>query len=281
MITLVKPVFILLPVALSLIEVLSANAVRAEGESALKTLGSVVGRRLVPVAMGVGVIVGPWAARSSVAADSFVPLGSSGGWTLWVSMEQYAGRSAYPFFREDRQYVYGRWGEANLEAERALSSPGARAPQAVIEAAADDLLYEAASQSFEEVGVLGVLEGLPERHLFLWRAADLGDGVGPRWLHRVAQAQWVLLLLLGGVGLWAARGHLLRLWPLWIAAAYVGVLHSIFHAEARYTLPARAPLLIIAAIGVHRLLEIAGRGGGASVRERGEGGVPPGIRHPS
>lgn len=57
-------------------------------------------------------------------------------------------------------------------------------------------------------------------------------------------------MLLVGIGLLIRRRRLFQDWPLWIAAVYLTVVHLVAHVEGRYTLPARAPLFIYAAVGV-------------------------------
>ena len=65
----------------------------------------------------------------------------------------------------------------------------------------------------------------------------------------MAQLQYVVVVILGLIGIAVRRRQLLGDWPLWLVAADLTPTHLGFPVEARYTLPARPMLTIYSAVG--------------------------------
>lgn len=74
---------------------------------------------------------------------------------------------------------------------------------------------------------------------------------GPWWVGAGAAAACVGYLLLAGNGLARLRGRLGTLAVWWVLPVHLTLVNAALHVEARYTLPARPSLLLLAGVGLH------------------------------
>src|SRR5205823_3927526 len=108
-----------------------------------------------------------------------------------------------------------------------------------------------ARRIFAHLSAGTVVRSLPKRLSYLWRPADSPlPGRHHDLEHTLAKLQYALLVVLIAGGLIVRRRRLLSDWPLWITAAYLTLVHLVFHVEDRYTLPARPALFVYAAVAV-------------------------------
>ncbi len=199
----------------------------------------------VVAALSVG-LVAPWCVRNVVVSDAFVPFGANSGLSLLVSARQYAATGGPSYWPEYLDTV----AEELVPIDAELGPPGAApgvaegvggGPQR--EARLDDALTARGLQEYRAVGVGGVLRGLPERLGALWSPVTR--------FPVLADFETVLLTLAVAGTILAMRSRrLLALWPAWAVTAAVTMFHVVFHAEPRYTVPARPPLLLLAALAV-------------------------------
>ena len=93
--------------------------------------------------------------------------------------------------------------------------------------------------------VLDPLRRIPR----LW--VSMSYALGPWWIGAGAAAASIGYLVLGAIGLrllWARRRELAAWWMLPVQLTLV---YAAIHVEARYTLPARASLLLLAGVAIH------------------------------
>lgn len=193
-------------------------------------------------------LVVPWMVRNAVVSGRFVGMGTGAGWSLFVSIQQWNGEVSFALRSSDFERTKSDFAVRQRQAELQTGSRWG---------AQTELLVDRAYRE-EAVADLGGLRGwdlvrrLPARLAYLWSTGDLAPwppGTRIQVLaHRLAQAQFGLLVIAGMLGAWRIRWsltwfHLLLCLP----AVYVTALHLMFHVEARYTLPARVTLLFFPA----------------------------------
>lgn len=209
--------------------------------------------------LGQSVVIAPWIARNTALTGRVTNVSTAGGWSLYVSAQQYAGEISYQLLRPEWDIVLSEFNRRTREAVLAVPrTEGAEgAPEWSLtprqELFRDRSFSRDALEKLRRVSVGQVVSSWPHRVFWLWSTADVSlwrTGL----LHRFIQVHYVVFagLVLAGLYLW--RRSLLEQWPLWILAVYLTVLHSVFHVEARYTLEARAPLLIYAGLAIDRLV---------------------------
>ena len=192
----------------------------------------------------------PWTVRNaSVTGGRLLPMAATSGSDLLASADQYSGFVSYKFTVAD-------WHRYEAQA-RSIAPVPVGAPVAGIQGSgaraqvhSDDLLRSAAFHIFESLSVGTIIRSAPKRLAYLWGTADSPPpGSWSATVHHTGQLQYAVLFLLFLIGLVIRRRKLIRDWPLWVAAVYLTVIHLVAHVEGRYTLPARPPLLVYAAIG--------------------------------
>jgi 4-amino-4-deoxy-L-arabinose transferase-like glycosyltransferase len=198
------------------------------------------------------VVMAPWMIRNAIVANQFIPLGENSGQSLYISAEQYGGRVSYDLPPEEFRRLYGPNGDISRITGQAspFASPLGGAN---VEVASDDKLRTAARHAFEDLGIGQIVRDLPSRVVHLWGTADFpppNRGYTTA-IHRLAVAQWALILALAAVGLVIAIGAIgTRIWPLLLFPAYTTLVHLVFNVEARFTIPARPFLFVFAGIAV-------------------------------
>jgi 4-amino-4-deoxy-L-arabinose transferase-like glycosyltransferase len=193
----------------------------------------------------------PWLARdASVTGGRLVPMEADGGVALLASVDQYDGVMSEGFADVkvwDAQV-------ARVVGVPAAATEGIQAP--VKQATAwrqvqiDKQEQSTALRLFKSLSPGTVLSHIPRRVVALW---GVGDETPPAsagaWWHHLAQLQYVVLLILGLVGVGVRRRRLLSDWPLWLVPVVLTLTHLVFPVEARYTLPARPMLMVYASVG--------------------------------
>jgi hypothetical protein len=190
----------------------------------------------------------PWLIRdASVTGGRLVPMEADGGVALLASVDQYSGLMSQGF--ADVKVWNAQ--VARLVGVPAAATQGIQAPvkyaTARRQVQVNDVEQSAALKTFRSLSLGTVITHLPKRVLALWRVGDdyRPAGAGTLW-HRLAQLQYVVLVVLGLVGIAIRRRQLLRDWPLWLVGVDLTVTHLVFPVESRYTVPARPALMIYA-----------------------------------
>jgi Dolichyl-phosphate-mannose-protein mannosyltransferase len=203
----------------------------------------------------------PWLVRdASVTGGKLIPMEADGGVSLIASVDQYNGVMSESM--SDVKVWNAQVGR--LAGVPAAATQGVQAPvkyaTARRQVKVNDLEQSAALRSFKSLSPGTVLTHVPRRVGALWTVADETPpaGTGGLW-HRLAQVQWVLLVVLGLVGLIVRRRRLLAEWPMWLVAAELTLSHLFFPVEARYTLLARPPLMVYAAVGLMAVVSLLAR----------------------
>ena len=222
-------------------------------------------RRLVPAAVfaaAVAVAIAPWAIRTSIDAHTPVALQIGSGAGRYASAEQNLGRLPIP--------LEGTGWVAFKRVSRRTSNDLRRGRYTPVEQAEFDARMKRLAP---HVPIRDVIDRLPARVRALWGPVD-ATPAAQRWTTSARMAgtlEYWLLAALVCVCLALRRRSLLSLWPLWLPAVYLTLVHMVIHVESRYSLPARPELIVLAAVCVvsvharreHRQPDRAARVGGA------------------
>jgi len=203
----------------------------------------------------------PWLIRDvSATGGRLIPMEADGGVALLASVDQYDGTMSESFADVkvwDAQV-------ARLLSVPAAARVGIQAPveyaTARRQAGIDDQERSAATRLFKSLSLSTIVTHIPGRVIGLWPVGDETPppNAGTIW-HRVAQLQYVLLVILGLIGIAVRRRRLVHDWPLWLVAADLTLTHLVFPVEARYTIPARPMLTIYSAVGALAAVELVRR----------------------
>lgn len=209
------------------------------------------------VVLGMAVTLAPWTIRNYALTESFVPFGGGGGIAALASVMQYDGTIGYSLDKTDHDRLAAVADpvitRAHAEAAEDTSSVQLSLRK---ELAVEVALRKEAKRIAEHVGIGEALRRLPRREAYLWAVADYPPGAPGFW-HPIAQAQHLLLFalaLLGTIVVTRRRGIAL-LWPVLLFPAYLVCAHLVFHSAGRYSVPARAAVIVLAAIGLAFLVE--------------------------
>jgi 4-amino-4-deoxy-L-arabinose transferase-like glycosyltransferase len=193
----------------------------------------------------------PWVARdASVTGGKLVPLEAESGVSLLASADEYNGFLPNGMANVSRLNAQvARIVGVPATATRGIQASG-EYQDARRQVEADNQERSEALTLFKSISAATIVKSLPKRIIDLWTVADVSPPPkgGTVW-HRLAQLQWLLLLIVGVIGFAVRWRTLLDDWPLWFVGAYLTVTHLIFPIEARYTLLARPMLMIYAAVG--------------------------------
>ena len=237
----VKPVFLVLPPFLVVAE-------RARGRSwrTSVTRCAVVGGLAIAA-------IAPWAARNQQQLGRPVLAGELGIVVWHGTLDFEDGRDPATRASFDR-----------AQSRRSVHYEDARAWYAdpVAELAQSDEYVRAAFDRMRArpfgAFVLDPLRRVPR----LWISTSYA--IGPRWVGAGAAAACAGYLLLAVVGLVRLRHRLRELAAWWVLPIQLTLVYAALHVEARYTLPARATLLLLAGVGLQSLWERSGRIGASS-----------------
>ncbi|HEV2861482.1 MAG TPA: glycosyltransferase family 39 protein [Pyrinomonadaceae bacterium] len=210
--------------------------------------------------LGFALLTGPWVLRNYFLTGRLVGLATGSGVSLYVSAQQYAGEVRYSIPESDWDLIIAEMRERNDRAAEAVRAEAAgvdgQAPPIVRQALLVDETYKAdAARKLRETPARSYAVSYPLRMAYLWSTCDTSPWAGNFLFHTLVQSQFAFILVLTLVGLYLGRARLLPSWPLWFTAAYLVVIHTVFHIEARYSLPARPFLILYAASALVFLLD--------------------------
>jgi 4-amino-4-deoxy-L-arabinose transferase-like glycosyltransferase len=205
-------------------------------------------QRMAALAVPFVLLLAPWTLRNIIELRAFAPLGTESGVGLYASAKQYAGGVG-----SVAEAMHG-WVLVGPEDAQRIAAARQKAEQMNV---ADpgflaELIYERqcradAIRIIRSLSARQILTALPLRYLYFAGPSDLGPWINTPF-HRVVQLDFLCLVVLVLVGAWMARRWLLTAWLLWLPLVYLALVHTIFHVEARYSLPARPFILILAAV---------------------------------
>jgi 4-amino-4-deoxy-L-arabinose transferase-like glycosyltransferase len=205
----------------------------------------------VLVLAGFTLFVGPWALRNYFVSGRFIPFSTIAGWSIFISAQQYSNERNQLLTGEDWERIIAehqaRRAEAIARVEDNGLSPAVQQDIIVNQSYMDDL-----PRKFQEVSAKQIMIGIPLRIFSFW---SVGDSLIRRF-HRIAYINYGVLVLLILCGVYLSRKELLGHWPLWVVPVYLTLVHLVFHAETRYSFPARPFLIIYAGVAVDRVLEL-------------------------
>jgi hypothetical protein len=258
LLTLVRPAFALLVIPLAIGLGLSGEGPQAKIRAA----------SLLLMVVGFAAVIAPWTARNYVVSEQFVPLGAGSGLALYLSAKQYAGTISIKLTPLDwsRHLADVRRVQSKLERQARLARPPPSSylasldrgiPLATrVELALNQELSEASRRLFRRMRFRMMVGRVPRREAYLWGTADYPPlGRLSSVAHRIAQAQWGVLVLLAAIGVWSVRARWRDFWPLLVVPAYLSCVHLIYHVEGRFSLPARPLLIIFSAMGAAWILK--------------------------
>jgi 4-amino-4-deoxy-L-arabinose transferase-like glycosyltransferase len=217
-------------------------------------------RKVGVLLVGFVLVMTPWTIRNAIVADQFIPFSANSGQALYISAEQYAGRTSDHITPEEWRRLYapgGDFAQITGHPSHAYPSGGTK-----VELADDDAIEAAARRTFGNLSVGQILRDMPSRVAHLWGTADWpppGRSFTTA-VHRLAVVQYGLILVLAAIGLVVSAAAIrTRIWPLLLFPIYTTLVHLVFHVEARFTLPARPFLFVFAGIALVSVAEFLGR----------------------
>ncbi len=225
-----KPVFLPLPVVL-----VAAERLRGRSWRTACARGALV-------ALVAGALFAPWLVRNARAFGRPVLAGELGLVVLHGTYDfapDRDARIASGFDAEDAAAPPGADAAARYEATRRrfTDSPAALARDR-------EHLHEGLARMRAaplRAALLDPLRRVPR----LWVSTTFVGA--PPWVGWGAAAGCVAYLLLAAAGMWRLRGRLRELAAWWLVPLVLTGAYALLHAEARYTLPARATLLLCGA----------------------------------
>jgi hypothetical protein len=97
--------------------------------------------------------------------------------------------------------------------------------------------------------LLQLLRSVPTRLTGFWGVADFSPLAMTRF-HRVVQFHYAFTVILILTGMYLSRSNLRQHLCFWLVPVYLTALHSIFHSETRYSLPARQFLFLYVGVAL-------------------------------
>lgn len=208
------------------------------------------------VALGFALCVAPWSARNIAVSHRFVPLSLCSGWSLYMSMQQYAGALGYHWTPNDWRVLFPDLQSRRAQAKELVDGlPAGDISRTVRWELLVDASFAAdARRLYHRLTWKQILRSIPTRLSVLWNHGD--EPVWAPRFHPLIVAQYALICLLALVGFWFHRRSLHDSWPLWIVPVYITLVHLVFHVESRYSLPARPFLFVYAGLGFASLWQL-------------------------
>lgn len=204
---------------------------------------------------GLLLIFAPWVIRNYSITKRFIPFTvMTSPESSYVSLLQYNGKISYAFTVPEWKEIYlAGLSERRSTADERISKgevePNiANMPKSVQrELLIEESYSNSAKDELKELTLSKIIKSYPVRLAYLWSTAD---AFTPSvFIHRIAQVQFGLFFLLALIGILYNWRNLLSHWLLLLFPIYLTLMHSIFHEEPRYTIPARPFILIYCAIG--------------------------------
>ncbi|HWP41976.1 MAG TPA: glycosyltransferase family 39 protein [Blastocatellia bacterium] len=203
------------------------------------------------VSVGFAAFVAPWTIRNYTISGRFIPFSTIAGWSIFISIQQYSSERNHLLTGQDWEQIIAehraRRARARSEVEHNGLSPVVQHEVILNQSYMADL-----PRKIQEVSLKQVLIGVPLRMFSFW---SVGDSLIRRF-HRVAYLNYFALVLLVIAGIYLCRKELIAHWPIWIVPVYLTLVHLVFHAETRYSFPARPFLIIYAGVALDRALSL-------------------------
>jgi hypothetical protein len=203
------------------------------------------------LSFGFAMFVGPWALRNYAVSGRFIPFSTIAGWSIFISVEQYSAERNHLLTGEDWERIIAEHKTRRAEAALKVEDIG------ISTVVQQDIILNQSymselPQKVRELTLKQVLTGVPSRILAFW---SVGDSLIRRF-HKIAYVNYAALVLLVIGGVYLCRKELPGHWPLWVVPVYLTAIHLVFHAETRYSFPARPFLMIYAGVAAERILAL-------------------------
>jgi 4-amino-4-deoxy-L-arabinose transferase-like glycosyltransferase len=207
--------------------------------------------------------VAPWIARNTIQTHAFIPLGTSSGMSLYTSVMQYKGVLSGKMDFHDWQHWLP---QASMILSRASVAvkPGNYDQHLMAEVQEDKEFKLEAIHQLRSLTLLQLLRSVPTRLAGFWGVADFSPLAMTRF-HRVVQFHYAFTVILILTGIYLSRSNLRQHLCFWLVPVYLMALHSIFHSETRYSLPARQFLFLYVGVALSTAISWIGS---LSVRRR-------------
>jgi hypothetical protein len=205
-------------------------------------------RNAMCLLLTLAVPLGYWMIRNSLLARRPVGLSTGAGVNLYESALQYAGMISYKKTIPEWQALIAQERRRAEVVRKVIEASGASpVPTQVRYELALDREYSAeAARVLKENGVSNPWANLTRRVAYLWSPSDFSEG----WVHAVSRIEHFAVSALVALGCYYLRKRKDVLALLLMPAIYTTLLHLVFQVEGRYSIPARLPLIIVAAYGL-------------------------------
>lgn len=198
----------------------------------------------------------PWTVRNKIVSGEFVPLASGKGISLYVSAQQYQGDISYSIPPSEWSKLNEEDNRRNADAEREIKALDSRQGNVSsnlplnprIQLLQDKTYTFDAFEKFSTIPIKNYIFGYPKRIAYLFSTTDAAPAETYDSTHRLVQFQFVIFAFLILVGIIIQRKLIFRQYLLWLVPLYIILIHTIFHVESRYSIPAKPFLLIYAGI---------------------------------
>jgi 4-amino-4-deoxy-L-arabinose transferase-like glycosyltransferase len=205
----------------------------------------------------------PWAIRNKIVSGEFVPLATGKGVSLYVSAQQYQGDISYSIPLSDWVKIIEEDNRRGLDSREKINALDLRQESTSlnlplnprIELLQDKTYTTNAFEKFSTIPIKNYLFGYPKRIAYLFSTSDAAPANIYDSTHPLVQLQFAIFAFLILVGVMVQRKLILQQYLLWLVPIYIIVLHTIFHVESRYSIPAKPFLLIYAGIGINFLFK--------------------------
>jgi hypothetical protein len=194
--------------------------------------------------------VAAWVGRNCLIAKQFVGLTTQSGESLYISSLQYANKINYAETGPGWQELWFiTMEEKAVATHRSVHNAGrADVPERIRYDVALDREYKSdAAAVFKHMGIRDPLRNVVLRLLYLWSSDDWSGHLAQ--VHTIARIEHYSFATAVIIGIWLLRGNQ-RLYILLFPAVYLTLLHLVFEATGRYSIPARPGLMPIAAYAV-------------------------------
>jgi hypothetical protein len=167
-----------------------------------------------------------------------------------MSALQYAGVYTYKLTAPEFERIVVDWRNKQAAAAGRFDATGlAPAKRTLwVERVVDEEYASETRRILRSVSWDSIAASLPYRYAYLWSTSSYVGSDEHPLLYRVVKLQHYLFVLLAALGLWMRRHATPVEWPLWTPILYVTLLHTVFHVEARYSIPARSFLIAYASV---------------------------------
>ena len=161
-------------------------------------------------------------------------------------MYQYSGKFKNTFSTDDWKFWFWRAEQETARVEDLNKASGGNFSTVQKELLSEDSYKHDAVEEWKTLNFWQILRNLPSRIYNMWNIYYMTVMSG-KFL-RIAQLYFTVVAFFVLLGIYLRRRTLKQDYLLFLPAIYITIIHLVFHAEARYTLPARAFLLVFAGV---------------------------------